>query len=65
MSYPDYNDAKGRDARLRREAWNGARARMLATFQEYAFGSITLHMSKHDIRRALDAGRRIHHGDSK
>ena len=62
MNYHDHNDTKGRDVRLRAQAWNATRARMLATLEECEFGAITLYMSKYDIRRALEAGRRIQHG---
>lgn len=58
MNYHDYNDAKGRDSRLRVEAWRDARGRMLATFREMDFGAVTLYMPKYDVQlRAREAAR--------
>lgn len=48
--YTDHNDAKGRDTRLRVQAWMSARARMLATFMEHDLGAVTLFMPKYEIQ---------------
>lgn len=42
MSYFDHNDSKGRETRESLANYNAARARMLATFQEYDLGAVTL-----------------------
>ena len=52
-TYTEYVDKAGRDERLRRDAWNAARARMLAALQEFEFGAITLYMSKRDLQTRL------------
>jgi len=54
-TYTDHNDVRGRENRLAVQAWNATRARMLATFEEYDLGCVTLYMSKTDIEsRRLD-----------
>lgn len=52
-AYTEHNDRRNRDNRLAVQAWNTARARMLAAFHEYDAGVITLYMSKRDLQARL------------
>ncbi len=56
-AYAAYADAKGRSTRQRADAWNAARARMLATIEEYDMGAVTLYMPKYEIRARLAEAR--------
>ena len=59
-TYTDHNDARGRENRLAVQAWNATRARMLAAFEEYDAGCVTLYMSKADLRAALFRAQCMH-----
>ncbi len=52
MNYLEFNDAKGRDARLRAQTHNAERARREVLAAEYAAAPwcITLFMSKYEVR---------------
>ena len=52
-TYFEHNDSKGLDQRLMVQAHNGMRERMLATFQEYDAGCVTLYISKHSLQCRL------------
>ncbi len=57
MSYFDHNDQNGAETRRTAAAWNAARARMLATIEEYDMGAVTLYMPKYEIRARLAEAR--------
>lgn len=57
MNYHEHNDARDRDNRLAVEAWNAARARMLAAHEEYELGAITLYMPKYALKARLAEAR--------
>ncbi len=53
MSYHEHMDAIGAETRRTAAAWNAARARMLATIEEYDLGAVTLYMPKYELRARL------------
>ncbi len=50
MSYPDYNDAKGRDSRVRVAINHAERERAAQLQREADAFSITLFMSKYELQ---------------
>lgn len=57
MNYTTHNDSHGAEVRREAANWQSARARMLATIEEYDFGAVTLYMPKREVARRLHEAR--------